>query len=401
MTDEILGKFYYDASTGFLSAQKLYLKLKEEGIKIPLEKVREFVSKQLNYQLLKTFRKPKHFNTINSTKIRENFQLDIIIYNRFEFNKFKYILCIIDVYSRFVQAAALTNREIPTIMTAIEKIFKVMGYPININCDNEFNTETFNKFAQKHDIIVHYCQPDEINKNAIVERFNRTLAMLLQKWRIGTKQYNWQKVLPDIIKNYNNTYHSTVKNTPQKIWDGKATNMQTRVYLLPTFSIGDQVRLKKKKKVFAKGDAIVYSKNIYIVTKINGDKIYVKNLLTNENLKSHYKPYELIKVSEIQTLPNTNNDEYEQHKEIKSKNKHSKIDREEGIDKSNILVEKRVKETPKEDEYEIEKIVDQQKGIDGKMLYRIHWKGYPSSNDTWQNYKDIKNTTAYENWIKN
>ena len=225
--------------------------------------------------------------------------------------------------------------------------------------------------------------------------------MLLQKWRIGTKQYNWQRVLPDIIKNYNNTFHSTVKNTPQKIWDSKAQNLQTRVYLLPTFSVGDQVRLKKKKKVFSKGDAIVYSKNIYIVNKINGNKIYVKDLLTDEKLKTPYKPYELIKVGDIQTLPNTNNEEYKLHKETKTKNKHAKINKEEGIDKTNIISEKRIKEVPKEDEYEIESIVDQQKGDDGKMLYKIHWKEYSSNNDTWQNYKDVKHTEAYSNWIKN
>ena len=179
--EELLKKYYYSPLTGFLSAQKLYQKLREDEIKIPLQEVSEFVDKQLSNQLTKQFKRPKHFNTINASKIRENYQLDIIIYDRYEFNKFKYILCIIDVYSRFVQAAALTNRKIETIMAAIEKIFKVMGYPTNINCDNEFDTETFNKFAQKHDIAVHYCQPDEINKNAIVERFNRTLAMLLAK----------------------------------------------------------------------------------------------------------------------------------------------------------------------------------------------------------------------------
>ena len=179
--EEFLRKIYYDPSTGFLLAQKLYQKLRDNRIKISLQEVRDFVNKQLSNQLTKQFKKPKFFNTINASKPRKNYQLDLMIYDRFEFNRFRYILCVIDVYSRFVQAAALTNRRIETIIAAIEKIFKVMGFPSNINCDNEFDTEVFNNLMEKHGVAVHFSQPDQINKNTIVEKFNRTLAMLLQK----------------------------------------------------------------------------------------------------------------------------------------------------------------------------------------------------------------------------
>ena len=44
MTDKILKSIYFDPSTGLLSANKLYEKVKENGITI--KKVKEFVNKQ-------------------------------------------------------------------------------------------------------------------------------------------------------------------------------------------------------------------------------------------------------------------------------------------------------------------------------------------------------------------
>ena len=79
---------------------------------------------------------------------------------------------------------------------------------------------------------MHYSQAYEENKNAIVERFNRTLAQLLQNWRTATKQYDWYRVLPDIVNNYNNSFHSTIKSTPQKVFDGKQFNTQQVFYIV-------------------------------------------------------------------------------------------------------------------------------------------------------------------------
>ena len=33
------------------------------------------------------------------------------------------------------------------------------------------------------------------------------------------------------------------------------------------------------------------------------------------------------------------------------------------------------------------------------MLYKIRWKGYDESEDTWQKFADVKGTAAYENWL--
>ena len=133
---------------------------------------------------------------------------------------------VIDVYSRYASCRAMTNRRNGTILDVIKSIFDEMGIPKAINADNEFNKSTLNTYFNQNNIICYFSQPDEINKNASVERFNRTLTHLINKWRLSTGSYDWYKILNDIVKNYNNTYHRTIKTKPIKIKDGDDINRQ-------------------------------------------------------------------------------------------------------------------------------------------------------------------------------
>ena len=67
---------------------------------------------------------------------------------------------------------AMTNRKNETILEELKSIFNEMGLPKAINSDNEFNKAMLNDYFDKNDITCYYSQPDEINKNAIVERLN-------------------------------------------------------------------------------------------------------------------------------------------------------------------------------------------------------------------------------------
>ena len=99
-----------------------------------------------------------------------------------------------------------------------------MGLPKAINADNEFRKTMLTDSFDENNITCYFSQPDEINKNSIVERFNRTLCGLLNKYRLATGKYNWYAWLNDVVNNYNTTYHRMIKTTPLKIKEGSDKN---------------------------------------------------------------------------------------------------------------------------------------------------------------------------------
>ena len=334
MSHEILKKHYYDIRSGFSSLDKFYRKLIKLGINVSREDVDNFLKKQEAFQLSKKITKPRAFNSIFASEPWESTQLDIMIYDRYEFHKYKYILNFIDVHSRFVVSKALTNRKIDNIINILEDIFKKYKIPKNINLDNEFNNNLFNNFANKHNIKLHFSQPNELYKNAIVERFNYTLALLLQKIRQSTGRYDWYNWLDDAVENYNNTYHKTIKATPHDVLNNLDTNKQEHTYIKHDFKVNDRVRLLVHKKPFAKGDQLRFSKQIYEISNIDGNKIYVKD--DNKIKDRWYRPYELLKIIDVQKNdPSEDNNQLIEHEKTQNIKKITRQQNKEGLHQVN------------------------------------------------------------------
>lgn len=330
---------YSDPKTGFVSAPKLYRKLKQDNKDITLDAVQNALNKAPDYQIMKEDRKPKRFNTIAAHTALACVQIDIIVYDRFKTKTgFENILCVIDVFSRYAACRPLKTRKPTEVLKAMKTIFNddLKGIPENINCDNEFQAKQYVKWMTDNHIIAHFSDPEEINKNSIVERFNRTIALKLQRWRLSSGDSDWTKVLQDLVSSYNNDYHRTIKATPSDVFNNRDTNRQTVTQIERIYNIGDHVRVARKLKTFTKGDEVKYSMAVYIIDAYDGKKYVLKNLKSGEVLKKHYKQYELKKVGEIIEKDNTENsvkkiDVTKKKRQIKRKlNK-------EGIDSDNII----------------------------------------------------------------
>ena len=90
---------------------------------------------------------------------------------------------------------------------------------------------------------------------------------------------DWLSELPSVIKQYNNTIHSSTKMTP--IQASKKSNQKSvynnlrdnRKIQKPIFELGDLVRTSDIKKVFSKGDSTNYSYKLYTITEVIYDTI--------------------------------------------------------------------------------------------------------------------------------
>lgn len=294
--------------SGYLKLDKFYKYLQEKNIKITRKNVSEFLNKQKSIQITKTVNKPTMFNSIVASAPGVCYQMDIMIYNRKEFNGYGAIIGVIDVNSRYCICIPLKTRKKKDadseVMKAIKLIMKVMGYPQHINTDMEFTNKEFLNLMEKNKVKVWFSHPDEIvGKNAIIERFWRTLAGKLRDYSLNTGRQDWYKYLGDVVDTYNNTYHSTIRAIPKKVWKKKDENKQDIVIQQPELKVGDLVRYVMPRKQFSKGDVETYSSNLYKIVekdKNRRNRWIIMNTKTNKNLSKSYLDRDLMKIVELE-----------------------------------------------------------------------------------------------------
>ena len=90
-------------------------------------------------------------------------------------------------------------------------------------------------------------------KSVIAERFIRTLKNKIYKYMTSISKNVYIDKLDDIVKKYNNTYHTSIKMKPVDAKDNtyidfkKESNDKN-----PKFKVGDRVRISKYKNIFPK-----------------------------------------------------------------------------------------------------------------------------------------------------
>ena len=91
----------------------------------------------------------------------------------------------------------------------------------------------------------------------------------------------------DIVDEYNNTYHRTIKMKPVNIKDNTYIDFKKEVNdKHPKFKVGDNVRISKYKNIFGKGYMPNWSEEVFIASKIKNTVpwTYVVNDLNGEKI---------------------------------------------------------------------------------------------------------------------
>ena len=212
----------------------------------------------------------------------------------------KYLLCVIDLYSKYVFVIPLKDKKGISILNAFDKIIKQSNRKPNkiwVDQGGEFYNNIFKKWLSDNDIIMYSTYNE--GKSVVAERFIRTLKSKLYKHVTAIGKNVYYDVLDDVVNKYNNTKHSTIKMKPIDVGD----NNNKRVYIdehnekRSRFKVGDRVRISKFKNIFAKGYTPNWSKEIFIVDKINDTVPYTYNLkdLNDEEIIGSFYDQELQK----------------------------------------------------------------------------------------------------------
>ena len=139
----------------------------------------------------------------------------------------KYLLCVIDLYSKYAFVILLKDKKGISILNAFDKIIKQYNRKPNkiwVDQGGEFYNNIFKKRLSDDDIIMYSTYNED--KSVVAERFIRTLKNKLYKHMTATGKNVYYDVLDDVVNKYNNTKHSTIKMKPIDVGDNNK-----RVYI--------------------------------------------------------------------------------------------------------------------------------------------------------------------------
>ena len=125
-------------------------------------------------------------------------------------------------------------------------------------------------------------------KSVVAERFIRTLKTKIYKYITSISKNVYIDKLDDIVNEYNNTYHTTIKMKPVYVKDNTYTDYKKGVNNKdPKFKVCDHVIISKYKNIFAKGYTRNWSEEIFVI-KNTVPWTYVINDV-NDNEITNYK----------------------------------------------------------------------------------------------------------------
>ena len=255
-----------------------------------------------------------------------------------KFNKgFRFFLSVVNIFNKYAWVILLKDKKGISIVNAFQKILddsKRQPNKIWVDKGSEFYNNTFKKWLQDNDVVMYSTNNE--GKSVIAERFIRTLKNKIYKHMTSISKNMYIDKLDDIVKEYNNTYHTSIKMKPVDVKDNTYIGFKKEVNdKNPKFKVGDHVRISKYKNIFAKGYMPNWSEEIFVTKKIKNTVPWthvINDLNDEENIGTFYE-------NELQGT--------------------------------------------KQNEFRIEKVIKRK----GEKLY-VKWKGYDNSFNSWIDKKD-------------
>jgi len=342
MTD--LEKYYKQFN--FPASSTFVKQLKNEGIKITKKEIDDFLVSRVEQQqtTIQSNRK-KLLGKIVAYRPLSLIQMDIFdMQNYTRTNKgYKYILCIIDVFTRKVWTYSMKKKDNENVQESFKKFLQQSGIqnntPTILMSDNDstFINKSFQEILEKNKIIHQPNIIDDHHALGLIDRFARTIKTIFTRLFVQTKSDNWIDHIDEIVGNYNNNGHTAIDNIKpndaflkknlKKIYN---INYEKSLFNISVsdIDVNDKVRIKLKGK-FRKGTDARYTDEVYTVTKVRGNSI----TLDDDKV---YKRSSLLIVP-----PTTVSNEKNVIVRVQRQNKIERNIQQEGLDLSNIVSNKR------------------------------------------------------------
>lgn len=270
---------------------------------LKLQKLHQEFAPTRNAGLTDFFKPTSPFNSLSIDLI--DFQNKPAQSNR------RYILVVVDNFSRKMYCEAITTKEPSKTKPAMEKILKQIKSESNItpkyiiSDDGSEWKSVFDKMLQSNNIERRRTLGNQPQANGLVERSNGKLKMLLAK-NMKINGGSWYDNLNKSLTAYNNQHIRTTEYSPnqalklnkedQKLLINNVEEKHKeildseRIIKTTKYKVGDKVRVKLAKGGLSKQSTPSWSSVIYTVSKVIkprlntvAEKYKIKELAQDQN----------------------------------------------------------------------------------------------------------------------
>lgn len=188
----------------------------------------------------------------------------------------KFILTVVDVFSKLAWVQPLKSKTGPSVTAAFQTILRGGRKPANLQTDDgkEFYNQTFRRLLKQKQI--HHFSTSGDTKASVVERFNRTLKQKMYRYFTAKNTFRFLDVLQDLVRGYNRNYHRSIKMAPDQVSVSNSSQVWDNLYP-PTLrrqkrallKVGDRVRLNTKFKTFGKSYIPGWTEEVFVVKSVH------------------------------------------------------------------------------------------------------------------------------------
>ena len=124
---------------------------------------------------------------------------------------FRFLLCVIDIFSKYVWVVPLKDKKGVSIVDAFQKILDDSNRKPNkiwVDKGSEFYNNSFKKWLKDNDIEMYLIHNE--GKSVVAERFIRTLMTKIYRYMTSISKNVYIDKLDDLVNEYNNIYHRII-----------------------------------------------------------------------------------------------------------------------------------------------------------------------------------------------
>ena len=198
-------------------------------------------------------------------------------------NNYKFILTVIDIFTKYSWAIPLKNKSGLSITNGFKIVLS--EHPQSgseprkpeklwVDRGSEFYNKTLKSLLKEYGTGkaasgIELCSTYSDLKAVFIERFIRTLLHIINKPMFIKGDGNWVNILNAVVT-YNNNIHSTINMTPVDASNNPDKVKYTFSFknIKPKLNVGDYVRNVDKRNIFSKGYTPNWNRELFKVNEV-------------------------------------------------------------------------------------------------------------------------------------